>query len=215
MTSHRPRRPALLGPAALSSAAGGIDPAERSRAAHTTAWLLVEGARSAGDREIAERVLHLADEHGLELLADLWSDSPADSLPGALWRLYALRSWVQADPAGASRQFTEGRRQTPVLEVVAGVADPPGPEQVTQMLDDVLTGVSRGDFAVTLERAAAFARIVAAGRAELSADLADAPDDEGERRHAEHDLVRSAGRLLRTAEQLESGARRWRSGQML
>ena len=84
-----------------------------------------------------------------------------------------------------------------------------------QMLDDVLTGVSRGDFAVTLERAAAFARIVAAGRAELSADLADVPDDEGERRYAEHDLVRSAGRLLRTAEQLESGARRWRSGQML
>jgi hypothetical protein len=35
------------------------------------------------------------------------------------------------------------------------------------MVDEVLRGIARGDFAVTLFRAAAFARIVAAGRAAL------------------------------------------------
>jgi hypothetical protein len=214
MTNDRPRRPALLGPSALSSTPGGTDPAERTRAAHTTAWVLVEGARSADDQRVADRVLHLADEHGLELLAELWSDSPADSLPGALWRLYALRSWVHADPAAASRQFAEGRRRAPVLEVLAGVADPPGPEQVRQMLDAVLTGVSQGDFAVTLERAAAFARIVAAGRAEMSADMAGEAPPVTHAMDDEHALVASAGRLLRTAEQLEAAARRWRAGLM-
>lgn len=224
MSTDRPRRPALLGPAAISSTPGGVDPAERSRAAQTTAWLLVEGARSADDQQVADRVTRLAEEHGLELLADLWADSPPDSLPGALWRLYVLRSWVQADPVAASRQFSEGRLRTPVLEVVAGVADPPGPQQVVEMLDAVLTGVSRGDLAVTLERAAAFARVVAAGRAELSVELAgsggalggpaEGREDADHGPDDEHELVRSAARLLRTAEQLEAAARRWRAGQL-
>jgi hypothetical protein len=52
--------------------------------------------------------------------------------------------------------------------VVAGVADPPGPDELRGMVDDVLRGITRGDFAITLFRAAAFARIVAAGRAALS-----------------------------------------------
>jgi len=211
---HRPRRPALLGPAALGTVPGGQDPAEREQVAHTTARLLVDGARSAEDADIAERLVELAEEHGLELLADLWSDSPADSLPGALWRLYALQAWVRADPAAAARQFAEGRRRTPVLEVVAGVADPPGPEQVRDLLDTVLRGVSRGDLATTLERAAAFARVVAVGRADLAADTEAAatgwPSDD-----QASTLTHSAGRLVRTAEQLEAAAGRWRDGALL
>lgn len=179
----------------------------REQVAHTTARLLVDGARSADDAEVSARLVELADEHGLDLLADLWSDSPADSLPGALWRLYALQAWVRADPAAAASQFTEGRRRTPVLEVVAGVADPPGPEQVRDLLDTVILGVSRGDLATTLERAAAFARIVAVGRADLASD-----SDAGHARDLASSLTHSAGRLLRTAEQLESAAGRWREG---
>lgn len=204
---HKPRRPALLGPAALGTVPGGQDPAAREEAAHTTARLLVDGARSSGDAEIAERLVELASEHGLDLLADLWSDSPAESLPGALWRLYALQAWVRSDPVAAARQFTEGRRRTPVLEVVAGVADPPGPEQVRTLLDTLLLGVSRGDLATTLDRAAAFARIVAVGRADIAADA-----DVGHAADSASALTHSAGRLVRTAEQLEASAVRWREG---
>ena len=47
------------------------------------------------------------------------------------------------------------------------MAEPPGPDELRGMVDDVLRGIARGDFAITLFRAAAFARIVAAGRATL------------------------------------------------
>ena len=143
------------------------------------------------------RVVHLADTEGLDTLADLWSGSPADSLAGCLWRLYLLRSWVYADPAAAAREFDAGRAHTPVHEVVAGVVDPPGPDEVRRLTDLVLRGVVRGDFADTLFRAAAFARVVAAGRAHVGASHASTPYDS--------DL--SASRLLTLAEQLEQAAR--------
>lgn len=188
---------------------GGVDPAERELAAHTTARLLVQGARERDDPQTVRRLVELTDEHGIELLAHLWSDAPAESLAGALWRLYALRAWVHRDPTSASREFDLGRRVTPVLEVVAGVADPPGPRQVQDLVDAVLTGVYQGDFAVALERAAAFARIVAIGRAhepEGSPDVEGADDETGS--------LHSAARLVRTAEQLETAARHWRADEL-
>ncbi len=206
MTSspRRYHRPTLLGPAAMDTRPDALGARERQEAAHSTARLLVLGARESEDPETFRRLLSLTEDHGLELLAELWADAPADSLPGALWRLYALRDWVHRDPIAASREFHDGRRSAPVHEVVAGVADPPGPEQVREMADAVLRGVYTGDFAVALERAAAFARIVAVGRAHQA--------DRTER--DEHDPTRSAGRLVRTAEQLEAAARDWRSGHL-
>lgn len=211
---HRPRRPTFLGPRAMDSLEGPSDPAGREAAAHATARLLVEGAQASGDEEVAARLVRLADEHGLELLAALWSDAAPQSLPGALWRLYVLRQWVHAAPAEASRQFDEGRRRAPVLEVVAGVADPPGPDEVRRQVDAVLAGVATGDFADTLDRAAAFARVVAVGRADLADDVegAAAPLTAGT---SADDLTTSAARLVRTAEDLEGCAGRWRSGALL
>lgn len=146
---------------------GGTDPALVSEAADRAAQLLVRGTRQAGDAEVAERLLHLADTEGIETIAEVWSGSPADSLAGCLWRLYLLRSWVYADPVGVSRQFEAGRTAQ-VARVVAGVADPPGPEQLKAMIDEVLRGIAGSDFADVLLRAAAFARVVATGRASLS-----------------------------------------------
>ncbi len=173
------------------------DPALRTEAADRAATLLVRGARDHADEEVVERVVALADTEGLETLADLWSGSPADSLAGCLWRLYVLRSWVYADPAAAAAEFDEGRRHTPVHEVVAGVVDPPGPDEVRRLVDEVLRGVARGDFADTLYRAAAFARVLSAGRAHRGHhDLAST---------YAHDL--SAAKLATMAEQLEHAAR--------
>ncbi|MCM0620102.1 hypothetical protein [Nocardioides bruguierae] len=144
---------------------GGPDPLQVSEAADRAAHLLVRGARDAGDTGTADRVLHLAEEEGLETLAELWSAAPADTLAGCLWRLYLLRAWVHADPAGAARDFEAGRASAQVARVVAGVADPPGPEALRAMVDEVLRGIATGDFADVLFRAAAFTRVVAAGRA--------------------------------------------------
>ncbi|PRY11844.1 hypothetical protein [Kineococcus rhizosphaerae] len=199
-------RPALPGDEAIVALSGGVDPSAVQEAAHAAASALVHGARSAQDAEVTRRVVRLAQDEGLEVIADLWADAPADSLAGALWRLYVLRTWVVRQPVAVSRLYSDGRRHAPVLEVVAGVADPPGPEEVVAVVDAVLRGVAEGDFAVTLERAAAFCRVLAIGRAHH----ADSPVEED----AGTALTRSAARLVRTAEQLEHVAHRWRAGEL-
>jgi len=166
------RRPAMPGRAMFDALPGTDDPAARTEAGLRLAHLLVRGARDSADRTIVERVVRLADEHGLDVLADMWAQAPADTLAGALWRLYLLRTWVHRDPVGASREFDAGRAYAPVHEVIAGVVEPPGPQEVTVMVDEALRGLVTGDLAVTLDRAAAFARVVAVGRAFL-------PDDAG------------------------------------
>jgi hypothetical protein len=204
--SETPRhhKPAMPGAKHFEALTGDLDPAERSEAADRCATLLVRGARGVDDEEVVARVVRLAESEGLDTLADLWAGSPADSLAGCLWRLYLLRSWVYVDPMAAAREFDAGRRHTPVHEAVAGVVDPPGPDEVRHLVDLVLRGVARGDFADTLYRAAAFARVVAAGRAHVGASHARTPYDS--------DL--SAAKLVSMAEQLEHAARLEDQGQL-
>ncbi len=146
---------------------GGTDPALVTEAAERAAVLLVRGARGSDDPAVADRILHLAETEGIETIAEVWSGAPADTLAGCLWRLFLLRSWVHADPLGVAREYDAGRRAAPVAQVVAGVADPPGPEELRAMVDQVLRGIASSDFADVLFRAAAFARVVATGRAGL------------------------------------------------
>jgi len=194
-SQQRPRRPVMPGDAAFDELPGGEDPALRAEVAHRTAALLVRGARSQQDEAVVHRIIHLADEQGLDTVADLWASAPAESLPGALWRLYLLRSWVQSAPVDAAREFAAGRRHAPVHEVVAGVEEPPGPDEVRELADTVLRGVVVGDLSTTLHRAAAFTRICASGRAEIP----------------ECDAT-SAARLVTLADDLESAARAERAG---
>ena len=196
--SEAPRhhRPALPGSARFDGLVGDVDPAVRSEAADRCATLLVRGPRNPGDDAIIDRVVRLAETEGLDQIAELWSGAPADSLAGCLWRLYLLRTWVYADPESAAREFDLGRSHSPVHEVVAGVSVPPGPADVQWLVDTVLRGIRVGDFADTLFRAAAFARVTAAGRAHR---------DHGADSSYRSDV--SASRLMVMADQLESAAR--------
>lgn len=181
---HRPMTP---GDGFFSDIVGGADPAHVREAGDLAATILVRGARESDDPRIAERIVHLAESEGLETLAEVWSGAPSDTLAGSLWRLFLLRSWVYAAPERVAADYEAGQRRADVARVIAGVADPPGPDELRRMVDDVLRGIARGDFAVTLFRAAAFARIVAAGRAAL-----------GESTHEE------ISRMLALSEQLEA-----------
>jgi hypothetical protein len=165
MTGRQHHRPMTPGEGFFADIVGGADPAQLREAGDLAATVLVRGARASDDPELAERVVRLADTEGLETLAEVWSGAPADTLAGSLWRLFLLRSWVYASPARVAADYEAGQRRVDVARVVAGVADPPGPDELRRMVDDVLRGITRGDFAVTLFRASAFARIVAAGRA--------------------------------------------------
>lgn len=173
------------------------DPVRVGEAADRAAYLLVRGAHDSGDSEVADRVLHLADTEGIEAIAEAWASRPADTIAGCLWRLYLLRSWVYADPVGVAREFEAGRGRAAVDRVVSGVADPPGPDELQTMVDQVLRGIAGSDFADVLLRAAAFARVVATGRAALP----------------EADAV-AAARIHAVAQQLDRAARLELAGEL-
>ncbi len=196
VSERRHHRPVLPGAASFEDIEGGLDPSTLSEAAERTASALVRGVHGHADADLVSRVVHLADTEGLQTLADLWAGAAADSLAGALWRLYLLRSWVYADPQTVAEQFDRGRTHAPVAEAVSGVAEPPGPEEVQRLVDAVLSGIAVGDFADTLFRAAAFARVTAAGRVH---------DDSSTGPSYDRDLA--AARLLTLAEQLEHAGR--------
>lgn len=198
----------MLGPTEVDSQVGGPDPADLVQAAHATAEALVEHGRR-GDDAVTARLVALTDEHGIDEVALLWASRPADTLPGALWRLYALRAGIRRQSVLMARAFDAGRRLAPVHEAVAGVADPPGPAEVRALADAVLAGAFSGDLGVALERAAAFCRVVSTGWALLADDRADSDAED-----AAAALTRRASDLLRTGTQLESAARRWRAGSL-
>jgi len=189
---------------ALASAATGGDPYARLELAHATAVALVDAGRGEGGPETS-RLVGLAETVGLDTLSELWRDAPADSLPGALWALYLLRTWTEQQGEAVARMYRAGRGLAPVDEVVAGVADDADPAAVRALADAVLTGAYRGDFDVALERAAAFFRVVAVGRRELAGDAAVAGEDD------DADLDR-ADRNERCADALHRAAAAWRAG---
>lgn len=193
-------RPALPGPELFEALPGEIDPADRVEAGARVARLLVRGARDSDDQQIVDRVVHLADEEGLDALADLWAGAPVDSLAGCLWRLYVLRTWVCRQPDLAAREFAAGKQFAPVEEVIAGVVDPPGPTEVAELVDTLIRGLVGPDLATTLDRASAFARLVGVGRAHLAADPPES--------------TVSAARLVETAQVLQHAARRERLGSL-
>lgn len=202
---HRPpRRPALRTLAQLEGLGGSSDPAMLAEAAHETAAVLVGTGRASQDPAVTVRLVNLVDELGIATLAELWADRPATSLPGALWRLYTLREWVRRDPAGAARDYDAGRISAEVAHVIAGSAEPPTPHAVQALVDEILTGVFEDDFAVALERAAAFCRVVSVGRAHLLDDA-----DRGVTSQAAR-----AAALLTTANDLSRCANLWRLGKL-
>lgn len=174
----------------------GVDPVADLHAAHETAAVLVGVGRRHRDPEVTARLIGVVDEVGITTLADLWATRPARSLPGVLFRLYVLREWVQSDPDGAARQYAAGTHFSEPNHAVAG-ADPTGPEEVRRVIDAILRGMFEGDLAIALERAAAFARVVSAGRDYLG--TVDA---------------QLSGRLMELADDLAASARLWRSGDL-
>ncbi|WP_349829640.1 hypothetical protein [Brevibacterium litoralis] len=198
------------------------DPAAQAELAHATAALLVppvdrpragttrsgppgagesggQGASAAGgegqDPVVVARFVSLAEDLGIEVIARMWAGTPAVSLPGSLWRLYALREWIRRSPTQAARWYRDGMHDSSVAEVVAGVETPPGPDEVARAADRILAGAFTGDYATALARAAAFVTVTIRGRAvdeaEESADLAG---------------------FVGLAEDLVAAARAWRAG---
>lgn len=165
---HRPIRRADLSD--LAGAEAGLEPFARADLAAATAAAVITHGRSANSPSMVD----LADRVGLDTLAELWRMEQPSSLPGALWALYLLRRWCQSNGDEVTRLWRAGRPYAPADEVVAGVSDEADPAAIEELADAVLRGAYQGDFAVALERAAAFFRVIATGRRELAGPDADA-----------------------------------------
>lgn len=202
-TFHKPvRRPGDV----LETLGGSGDPADLSQLATDTAAALLNRVREASDPGLTRSVIAYADRHGIDDVAELWSSSPADTLPGALWRLYLLRHVVADEPEAAGYRFRRGLELDAVGQAITGSTTAPSPVEVTELANEILCGAFTGDFAIALERAAAFAQVLAAGSGELAADETDQQRSADERRQA--DGFAGLGR------ELASAARHWRAGRL-
>ncbi|MBV1779480.1 hypothetical protein KRR55_10200 [Paeniglutamicibacter sp. ABSL32-1] len=207
-TTFRHHKPKPFAPMDFDPFEGGADPARVSEAAHLSAHALVQAGKLNEDPAVRERLVRLAEDEGLEVIAELWSKAPARSLPGALWRLYAIRAATVNNPEAMASFFAAGARQAQVERLVAGAAEPPGAEELCTMTSSILTGAFEGEFDVALERTAAYCRVIALGQAEQA--------DAAEPSHPDRATLMTsrAHALLKTAEDLESAAASWRRGEL-
>jgi hypothetical protein len=196
----RPRKPGRYADVTpFIDAAGGVPLDSRAEVAAATAAVLVHSGRERASSDEA-RFVGLAEQVGLDTLAELWRDADPVSLPGALLTLYLLRQWCHARSDEVSRLWRAGSPYAPADAVVAGVAEAADAGAVRAVADSVLRGIYRGDLDVALERAAAFFRVLAVGRDELAGSGID-PEAPG-----------LAARNRRAAADLAAAARRWRDG---
>ncbi|WP_460943799.1 DNA-directed RNA polymerase subunit beta [Okibacterium endophyticum] len=184
---------------------GGMDPAESSRITHETATALLARVRADPDPGVVDRLIAYTDIHGIAAIAELWSHATPRSLPGALWRIYLLRLMVKESPHESSFFYQRGSESLLTIDpVVAGASSPTGPAEVAALADQILRGVFDGDFAVALERAAAFCRVSALGCTSVADDAEIAEPERSS------ELTTRALRLSQLALELTGCARLWR-----
>lgn len=199
-------KPTQFSGSKFESFQGGEDPAAISRVAHETAHALLARVRRDPDPDIVDRLVAYTDEHGIDAVAELWSRATPRSLPGALWRLYLVRLLIRQDPVGTAFLYQRGTEVTVAIDpVVAGAAAPTGTAEIIVLADQILRGIFTGDFAVALDRAAAFCRVISVGCTSVADDL----DTTEPLRSTE--LTTRALRFSTTGQEFGSCARLWRS----
>lgn len=200
-------KPVLYSPEIFDQIHSGPDAEQVAEAAESLAHALVTGGQDtdADDDQSVENLVDLVDEVGMDTLAQLWSDAPAHTLGGTLWRLYALQQGTQQHGEQWAAWYRAGY-QAQVSRVIAGAVEPPTAQDLSTLTSQILTGVYSGDFAVALNRAAAYARIISLGMAHHAEHL-----DAGHPAQARA-MVQRSRRMLTTAEQLDASASLYRAG---
>ena len=199
-------KPTQFSGSKFESFQGGEDPAMISRVAHETAHALLARVRSDPDPDIVERLVAYTDANGVDAVAELWSRATPRSLPGALWRIYLVRLLIRQDPEGTAFLYQRGTEVTVAIDpVIAGAAVPTGTAEITVLADQILRGIFSGDFAVALDRAAAFCRVISVGCTSVADDL------ETTEPLRSTELTTRALRFSTTAQEFGSCARLWRS----
>ena len=211
-------RPARLDPETAEQLEGSADTAVASELAHRAAQALIGGfpGTEVGDDPITRSgVVAAVAANGVDVIAELWADSPATTLPGALWRLFLVREWIRRDPELVARRYatvvdlTEADdAATARLEAALGEARPVlAPTGLRERLDVLLAGdveASVTEIAPLLSATAGFLRALAAGSSPVW--IEDDTDELADR------VTRRDSALLATADELTDSARRAAAG---
>ena len=211
-------RPARLDPEAAEQIEGGADTAVASELAHRAAQALIggfPGADTEDDPITRSGVVAAVATNGVDDIAELWADSPATTLPGALWRLFLVREWIRRDPELVARRYATvvdltgaDDAATTRLEAALGQARAvPAPDELRERLDAVLAGDVMGSvtgLAPLLTATAGFLRALAAGSNPVW--IEDDTDELADR------VTRRDSALLVTADELTDAARRAAAG---
>lgn len=218
-------RPARLDPEDAEAIEGSRDTAVASELAHRAAQVLIggfpvedPGAGISLDAVTREGVVEAVSAQGVDDVAELWADSPATTLPGALWRLFLVREWIRRDPELVARRYATvvdlsdedadgGAARARFEAARAEGRRAPSPQAMRAALDKVLAGRledSVAGLAPVLATTAGFLRSLAAGsNPEWIEDDADELADR---------VTRRDSALLHTAVELEDATRRARVG---
>ena len=201
-------RPALFEGHEFAAFRGGDDPAAVSALAHETAAMMLAHVQDA-PAHVIDKVVKLTDEHGLDVVAELWSTTGPHSLPGSLWQLYLLRAVIHERADEIAYLYERGNEALHTADhVIAGAPTPVGPTEMRDLVDKILRGAFTGDFGHALERSGSFCRVVAAG------SIAEANASDLVAAERAKQLTTQASRLMTMAGQFVECSRLWRVGKL-
>jgi hypothetical protein len=196
-----------------------MDPEQISELSHTSAASLLDRVHHTQDPQIVQRVLSLIDREGIDIVAELWSRSEPDSLPGILWRLYTLRTWMHRNRESISMLWRAGEPVDTAASAIVGINQAPTASDIAKTADSILSGAFTGDFAVALERACVFCEVIATGlsseaerRGKESIGREALGAASGDPRVAA--MLKTSRKLSGTAEDFKHGASLWRRGRL-
>ncbi|RBP99437.1 thymidine phosphorylase [Bifidobacterium xylocopae] len=219
----RPSRPGQLDPAVIEQISGGADPQQVSEMSHVSAASLLDKVHHTTDPEVVRRVVTLVDREGVDIVAELWSDAAPDTLPGILWRLYLLRSWMRRQGHAISELWRIGEPRDTAASAIAGVDAAPDAAAMARTADSILSGAFTGDFALALDRAAAFCEVIARGlkagiptfeQAPQAVQHLQASQDAGQAGKNQAAARKTVSALTATAKDFAKAALLWRQGRL-
>lgn len=199
MTTRRtPRRPAMLDAEQAENIPGAEDGARSSEVAHLVAQTLL-GIEKDTDQNV-QHLRELLESGGVDTVSELWSASPANTLPGTLWRLYLVYQWYLRDPKLVNERFQQGRG---ALEIGQAVSFERSDKSVSTLMEE-LAALWQAKTSITglgplLDKVADFLHVLASG---VSAEwIKDARDE------LANPVTLRPQALLQTASDLKLSAR--------
>lgn len=197
-TRKTPRRPAMLDAEQAENIPGAEDGASSSEVAHLVAQTLL-GIEKESDENV-QRLRQLLESGGIDTVSELWSSSPAGTLPGTLWRLYLVYQWYLRDPQLVNNRFQQGLAALDIGDVFS---QEHSDKSVAALMDKLAAlwqaQASMAELASLLDRIGDFLQVLASG---VSAEwIKDARDE-----LADPVTLRPEA-LLQTADDLKLSAR--------